>query len=85
MDTGGRANTSIIQNSEKEQERKVFRRLKKFGEHLPKLRQITNEHLALEGLSARESLMRDDAAHQFAVYSRQLPEKAIKQYKTYSI
>ncbi len=84
MDTNGRIQYLYNQKFREQQERKKFLKIEKFGEHLPKLRQITNEHLALEGFP-REKILAVMMRLINSLYIRVGTEKSVKQYKTFGI
>ena len=52
MDTNGRIQYLYHPKFSEKQQQKKFAKIEKFGEYLPGLRQLTNEHLNLEGFSA---------------------------------
>jgi len=66
------------------QQKKKFAKIEKFGEYLPKLRQLTNEHLALEGFP-REKVLAVMMRLINSLYIRVGTEKSVKHYKTYGI
>ena len=84
VDTNGRIQYLYNQKFRATQERKKFQKIEKFGEHLPKLRQITNEHLALEGFP-REKVLAIMMRLINSLYIRVGTEKSVRQYKTYGI
>ena len=84
MDTNGRIQYLYHPKFREKQEKKKFLKIEKFGEHLPKLRQITNEHLALEGFP-REKVLAVMMRLINSLYIRVGTEKSVKQYKTYGI
>ncbi len=84
MDTNGRIQYLYHSKFREKQEKKKFLKIEKFGEHLPKLRQITNEHLALEGFP-REKVLAVMMRLINSLYIRVGTEKSVKQYKTYGI
>lgn len=84
MDTNGRVQYLYNPKFREKQERKKFEKIEKFGEHLPKLRQITNEHLALEGFP-RTKVLAVMMRLINSLYIRVGTEKSVKQYKTYGI
>ena len=84
MDTNGRIQYLYNPKFREKQERKKFLKIEKFGEHLPKLRQITSEHLALEGFP-REKVLAVMMRLINSLYIRVGTEKSVKQYKTYGI
>jgi len=84
VDTNGRIQYLYNQKFRAKQERKKFQKIEKFGEHLPKLRKITNEHLALEGFP-REKVLAVMMRLINSLYIRVGTEKSVRQYKTYGI
>ena len=84
MDTNGRIQYLYNPKFREKQERKKFLKIEKFVEHLPKLRQITNEHLPLEGFP-REKVLAVMMRLINSLYIRVGTEKSVKQYKTYGI
>ncbi|MCY7375047.1 MAG: hypothetical protein LH472_03650 [Pyrinomonadaceae bacterium] len=84
MDTNGRIQYLYNPKFRAKQERKKFQKIEKFGEHLPKLRKITNEHLSLEGFP-REKVLAVMIRLINSLYIRVGTEKSVKQYKTYGI
>ncbi len=84
MDTSGRIQYLYHQKFREKQDRKKFHKIEKFGEHLPKLRQITNEHIALDGFP-REKVLAVMTRLINSLYIRMGTEKSVKNYKTYGI
>lgn len=84
MDTNGRVQYLYNPKFREKQEKKKFLKIEKFGEYLPKLRQITSEHLALEGFP-REKVLAVMMRLINSLYIRVGTEKSVKQYKTYGI
>ncbi len=84
MDTNGRVQYLYHSKFREKQERKKFLKIEKFGEHLPKLRKITSEHLTLEGFP-REKVLAVMLRLINSLYIRVGTEKSVKQYKTYGI
>ena len=84
MDTNGRIQYLYHSKFRENQEKKKFQKIEKFGEHLPKLRKITNEHLMLEGFP-REKVLAVMMRLINSLYIRVGTEKSVKQYKTYGI
>lgn len=84
VDTNGRIQYLYSQKFRDKQEKKKFQKIEKFGEHLPKLRKITNEHLELEGFP-REKVLAVMMRLINSLYIRVGTEKSVKQYKTYGI
>jgi len=84
MDMNGRIQYLYHSKFREKQERKKFQKIEKFGEHLPKLRKITSEHLSLEGFP-REKVLAVMMRLINSLYIRVGTEKSVKQYKTYGI
>lgn len=66
------------------QQRKKFAKIEKFGEFVPQLRKITNEHILLEGFP-REKVLAIMVRLMNSLYMRIGTEKSVKHYKTYGI
>jgi DNA topoisomerase I len=66
------------------QQKKKFGKIEKFGEYLPALRKMTNEHIALEGFP-REKVLAVMVRLINSLYIRVGTEKSVKHYKTYGI
>lgn len=84
MDTTGRIQYLYHPKFSEKQQQKKFAKIEKFGEFLPKLRQITNEHLTLEGFP-REKVLAVMTRLINSLYIRVGTEKSVKNYKTYGI
>ncbi len=84
VDTNGRIQYLYHSKFREKQEKKKFQKIEKFGEYLPNLRKITNEHLALEGFP-REKVLAVTMRLINSLYIRIGTEKSVKQYKTYGI
>lgn len=84
VDTNGRIQYLYNQKFREKQERKKFQKIENFGEHLPNLRKITNEHLELEGFP-REKVLAVMMRLINSLYIRVGTEKSVRQYKTYGI
>ncbi len=84
MDTGGRVQYIYLQKFREKQDKKKFAKIEKFGEHLPKFRKLTNEHLELEGLP-REKVLALMTRLINTLYIRVGSQKSVKQYKTFGI
>ena len=67
-----------------DQEKKKFAKIERFGEYLPKMRQITNRHLELEGFP-REKILALMTRLINSLYIRIGSEKSVKHYQTYGI
>ncbi len=84
MDTTGRVQYLYSQRFRAKQEAKKFKKIENFGEHLPKLRKITNEHLELKGLP-REKVLAAMTRLINSLYIRMGSPKSVKNYRTYGI
>lgn len=84
MDANGRVQYLYSPQFRAKQERKKFRKIEKFGEYLPKLRQITNEHLSLEGFP-REKVLAVMMRLINSLYIRLGSPESVRNYKTYGI
>src|SRR5687768_8794464 len=84
MDTTGRVQYLYNPKFRERQEKKKFEKIEKFGEHLPKLRRITNEHLELEGFP-REKVLAVITRLINSLYIRLGSPHSVKHYKTYGI
>lgn len=84
MDMSGRIQYLYHPKFREKQEKKKFAKIEKFGEHLPKFREITNKHLELEGFP-REKILALMTRLINTLYIRVGSQKSVKQYKTYGI
>lgn len=84
MDTSGRIQYIYHPKFSEHQQKKKFAKIEKFGEYLPNLRKMTNEHIALEGFP-REKVLAVMMRLINSLYIRVGTEKSVKQYKTYGI
>lgn len=84
MDSSGRVQYLYHSKFSEKQQRKKFAKIEKFGEYLPNLRKVTNEHLALEGFP-REKVLAVMTRLVNSLYIRVGTEKSVKNYKTYGI
>lgn len=84
MDASGRIQYIYHSKFAERQQRKKFAKIEKFGEYLPKLRQLTNEHMALEGFP-REKVLAVMMRLINSLYIRVGTEESVKHYKTYGI
>lgn len=84
IDKSGRIQYKYHAKFAEKQQKKKFAKIEKFGEHLPNLRRITNEHLALEGFP-REKVLAVMIRLINSLYIRIGTEKSVKHYKTYGI
>ncbi len=84
IDSNGRIQYLYHQKFTEKQSRKKFQKIEKFGEHLPNLRKVTNEHINLEGLP-REKVLALMTRLINSLYIRIGSEKSVKQYRTFGI
>ena len=84
MDTSGRIQYIYHPKFAERQQQKKFEKIERFGEHLPRLRKITNEHLALEGFP-REKVLAVMMRLINSLYIRVGTEQSVRHYKTYGI
>jgi DNA topoisomerase I len=68
----------------RKQQQKKFARIERFGEFLPKLKQVTNEHMALDGLP-REKVLAVVLRLINSLYFRVGTDMSERRYKTYGI
>ncbi len=84
MDKTGRIQYIYHPKFAENQQRKKFAKIEKFGEYLPNLRKVTNEHLSLEGFP-REKVLAIMTRLINSLYIRVGSEKSVKHYKTFGI
>jgi DNA topoisomerase I len=84
MDTTGRIQYLYHSKFSEKQQRKKFAKIEKFGEYLPALRKVSNEHIALEGFP-REKVLAIMMRLINSLYFRVGTEKSAKHYRTYGI
>ena len=84
MDTTGRVQYLYHPRFSAKQQEKKFSRIEIFGKHLPKLRQITNEHISLDGFP-KEKVLAVMLRLINSLYFRLGTEKSVKHYRTYGI
>jgi DNA topoisomerase I len=84
MDGKGRVQYLYNGKFAERQQRKKFERIEEFGKYLPRLRQVTNEHLRLEGFP-REKVLAVMIRLINSLYFRVGTEKSAKHYRTYGI
>lgn len=84
MDTTGRVQYLYNRKFSEKRQREKFRKLERFGSSLPKLREITNQHIALKGLP-REKVLALMMRLINSLYIRVGSEKSVKRYKTFGI
>ena len=84
MDKTGRIQYIYHSKFAENQQKKKFAKIEKFGEYLPNLRKVTNEHLSLEGFP-REKVLAIMTRLINSLYIRVGSEKSVKHYKTFGI
>lgn len=84
IDTTGRIQYIYCPKFAERQQRKKFAKIEKFGEHLPSLRKMTNEHIALDGFP-REKVLAIVLRLINSLYMRVGTEKSAKKYRTFGI
>lgn len=84
MDTTGRIQYLYHPKFSEKQQKKKFSKIEKFGEYLPRLRKITNEHIALEGYP-REKVLAIMMRLINSLYIRIGTDKSARHYRTYGI
>jgi DNA topoisomerase-1 len=84
IDTSGRIQYIYHSKFAEAQQQKKFRRIEKFGEHLPNLRRVTNEHISLDGFPA-EKVLAIMTRLINSLYIRMGTDKSVKHFRTYGI
>ena len=84
MDGKGRIQYRYHPSYSRKMERKKFSKTESFGEYLPKLREVTNEHLSMSGVT-REKVLAAMLRLINSLYFRVGTELSEKHYKTYGI
>lgn len=84
MDTTGRIQYLYHASHSEKQTRKKFAKIERFGEFLPKLKKVTNEHLSIEGLPL-EKVLAVVMRLINSLYFRVGTDRSEKRYKTYGI
>lgn len=84
VDTRGRIQYIYHPKFAEAQQRKKFARIEKFGEYLPELRRITNEHILLDGFP-REKVLAIMTRLINSLYIRIGTDRSVKNYRTYGI
>jgi DNA topoisomerase-1 len=84
VDSSGRIQYLYHPKFTDKQQKKKFAKIERFGQYLPKLRKLTNEHIALEGFP-REKVLAVMLRLINSLYIRVGTEKSVKHYKTYGI
>lgn len=84
MDTTGRVQYIYHPKFSERQQKKKFTKIEKFGEYLPKLREVTNRDIALDGFP-REKVLAVMMRLINSLYMRVGTEKSAHHYRTYGI
>lgn len=84
MDTSGRVQYLYSAKFRAQQEKKKYEKIERFGEYLPNLRKVTNEHLELEGFP-REKVLALMTRLINNLYIRMGSPKSVKKHRTYGI
>ncbi len=84
MDESGRVQYLYSESFRRKRERQKFEKIERFGEHLPNLRKITNEHIKLEGFP-REKVLAVMMRLINSLYMRMGSEQSVEKYRTYGI
>lgn len=84
MDTTGRIQYLYHSKFADKQQRKKFEKIERFGEYLPRMRAVTNDHIQLEGFP-REKVLAVMMRLINSLYIRIGTEKSARHYRTYGI
>lgn len=84
MDTTGRIQYKYNAKFSEKRQNIKFSKIESFGKHLPRLRQVTNEHLSLSGFP-REKVLALMLRLINSLYFRVGTEKSVKHYRTFGI
>ncbi|HYJ90690.1 MAG TPA: hypothetical protein VEV84_05230, partial [Pyrinomonadaceae bacterium] len=84
VDTTGRVQYLYHKQYSERQQRKKYEKIERFGQMLPQFRQVTNEHLGLEGFP-REKVLAIMMRLINSLYFRVGSEKSVRRYKTFGI
>jgi DNA topoisomerase-1 len=84
MDTKGRVQYKYHAQFMARRQQKKYEKVLRFGEHLPNLRRLSNEHIAREDLS-RERVLAVVVRLINDLYFRVGSEKSVRRYRTYGI
>src|SRR5687768_2172825 len=84
MDTTGRIQYLYHPKFSEKHQRRKFEKIERFGEHLPRMRAVTNEHIQLEGFP-REKVLAVIMRLINSLYIRIGTEKSARHYRTYGI
>jgi DNA topoisomerase I len=84
VDTAGRVQYKYHASFIARQQQKKYEKVLRFGEHLPALRKLTNEHIALEGFP-RDRVLAIVIRLINDLYLRVGSETSVKRYRTYGV
>src|SRR5579884_271303 len=84
IDTSGRVQYRYHPDFQAAQQRQKYAKLERFGELLPTLRQMTNRHMALEGLP-RERVLAIVIRLINDLYFRLGSEESVRRYRTFGV
>lgn len=84
MDTTCRIQYLYHSKFSEKQQKKKYEKIERFGEHLPRLRAMTNEHISLDGFP-REKVLAVVLRLINSLYIRVGTEKSARHYRTYGI
>lgn len=84
IDTSGRLQYIYHPKFAEAQQRKKFAKIERFGEHLPQLRRITNEHIQLDGFP-REKVLAIMTRLINSLYIRMGTDRSVKKFRTFGI
>lgn len=84
VDTTGRVQYRYHPAFAERQQRRKFAKIERFGEYLPRLRSVTNEHIVLEGFP-REKVLAIMVRLINSLYFRVGTEGSVRHYRTYGI
>ncbi|HYE64097.1 MAG TPA: hypothetical protein VD966_00860 [Pyrinomonadaceae bacterium] len=84
IDTSGRVQYIYHPRYAARQQQKKYEKIERFGERLPSLRRVTNEHISMEGLT-RERVLAVVIRLINDLYFRVGSESSVKRYRTYGV
>ena len=84
IDTSGRLQYIYHPKFAEAQQRKKFARIEQFGEYMPMLRKITNEHISLDGFP-RDKVLAIMTRLINSLYIRIGTDSSVRQFRTYGI
>ena len=84
IDSTGRIQYVYHPKFTEQQQRKKFAKIERFGEYLPQLRRVTNEHISLDGFP-REKVLAVMLRLINSLYIRIGTDGSVRRYKTYGI